>query len=140
MTTTAGIGFGATFTRSSTGASGGTMSSIGEIISITPPSIKRDTIDATHMGSTGGFREYISGLRDGGEASAEIQYDPNGTAASAMVTDVEADTVGYYEITFPDGTVAGFSAFATGFEATTPMDDKMVATFTFKITGKPTWV
>ncbi|MFW2541532.1 phage tail tube protein [Primorskyibacter sp. 2E107] len=123
------IGFGSDFLRG--------VTSVGEVLSITPPSLTRDVVDATHMKSTEGWREYISALRDGGEVSVEIQSKPSSTAFQALVADLADDDPVSYSIGFPDGSSWTFSAFLTGLESTDPLDDRITSTATFKITGKP---
>ena len=64
MSTSAISGVGTTLYRSTT--SGGTFAAVAEIPSISGPNMTRDTIDVTDLDSTGGYREFIAGFRDGG--------------------------------------------------------------------------
>ncbi len=137
MSTAAAIGHGSKFNRSSDGTSGGTMTALAGITSINGLSLSRDVVDATDMDSTDRYREFISGLRDGGEVTIGLEFDPDGGDYENAITDFEADTVGYYEIVFPDTSEWGFSAFLTGVSVDDPLDDKMTAEFTYKVTGKP---
>lgn len=134
------IGYGADFQRSDDGTSGGTFATVGQIIDLTPPSISRDAVETTHMASTERWREFIGGLKDAGEASIEINFDPGDATAASFLTDINTNTAGYYKIVFPDTTSWGFAAIATGFEPGAPIDDRMTATFTVKLTGKPGFV
>lgn len=140
MTNDASIGHGADFLRSDTGASGGNFGTVGEVLDITPPAISRDAVESTHMGSPEGWREFIGGLKDGGEAQIEINFAPGSATATAFLNDINADAPGYYKIVFPDATEWGFSALATGLEPGIPIDDRMTATFTVKISGKPGFI
>ena len=47
---------------------------ISEVTSISAPNLTADTIDVTTHGSTGRYREFIQGLRDGGEITIEGFY------------------------------------------------------------------
>lgn len=117
-----------------------TFTAIAEITSITPPSVTRDIIDATHTGSPDQWREHIPGLKDGGEVSCEMNFVPNSNSSNILIavqTDVFARD---FRIVFPDGTIWNFNAFCTGFEPDAPFDDKMTATATFKVSGKPDFV
>jgi predicted secreted protein len=125
------IGLGSAFKRGAT--------SVGEVLSIGAPSLSRDVVDATHMQSTEGWREFIAGLKDGGEATVEIQSKPSTPAYQAMVADFGNDSPESYSIEFPDGSSWAFSAFITGLETSDPLDDKITTSATFKITGKPTF-
>lgn len=125
------IGYGSDFKRG--------VTSVGEVLSIGSPSMSRDVVDATHMKSTEGWREFIAGLKDGGEVSAEIQSKPSSTGYQALVADFDNDTAESYSIEFPDGSSWSFNAFITGMETSDPLDDKITTSATFKITGKPTF-
>ncbi|HCO90502.1 MAG TPA: outer capsid protein Hoc [Alphaproteobacteria bacterium] len=133
----ADIGHGAVFKRGD-GEDPEVFTSIGEVLNITPPSITKDVIDATHTGSPDRYREFIVGLRDGGEASVEIQFKPDSPAVANMIADCESDQPVNYQIDFDGGTtVWDFAGLATAFEPSIPVDDKMTATFTVKVTGRP---
>jgi predicted secreted protein len=140
MPVNASIGHGSSFQRSSDGTSTGTFTAIGEVMSISPPNLSRETVDATHMASTDGWREFIAGLKDGGEVSIQCNFDPNGTDVSNWLADINDEDPGYYKVIFPDTTSWGFAALMTGLEIEDPLDDKMVATATYKVSGKPAFV
>jgi predicted secreted protein len=117
-----------------------TWTAIAEITSITPPSVTRDIIDATHTGSADQWREHIPGLKDGGEVSCEMNFVPNSDSANILIA-IQVDSFARdFKIAFPDATEWIFTAFCTGFEPDAPFDDKMTATATFKVSGKPDFV
>lgn len=117
-----------------------TYTAIAEITSITPPSVTRDVIDATHTGSPDQWREHIPGLKDGGEVSIEMNFVPNSDSSNILVA-IQLDSFARdFKIVFPDGSTWVFQAFCTGFEPDAPFDDKMTATATFKVSGKPDFV
>lgn len=135
--TAADTGFG---TKFSYDTGGGTYVDLGEVTAVSPPSLTRETVDASHMGSTSGFREHISGMRDGGEASVTMNYVPSGTSYDALKANLLADAAVNYKITFPDGTNSViFAGLITELGAEVPMADKMSCTAKFKVTGVPTW-
>lgn len=125
------IGFGSDFKRGA--------ATVGEVLSIGAPSLSRDVVDATHMKSPDGWREFIAALKDGGEATVEIQSKPSSAGYQAMVADFDNDDPESYSIEFPDGSTWSFTALITGMETSDPLDDKIVTSATFKITGKPTF-
>ncbi|WP_299938578.1 phage tail tube protein [uncultured Pelagimonas sp.] len=133
------IGFDTKFERGN-GADPEVFAELGEVINLSAPGISRETKDATHFQSPEKWREFIKGLLDAGEFSVEIHFDPDGPTAAQMMADIIEDGPITYRITFPDNTEWEFSALATGFEPGVPMDDKMTATFTGKLTGKPAFV
>lgn len=139
MATAAKIGHGASF---AIGDGGGTeiFTDVAEVYSITPPNFSRDTVDATHMASTEKWREFIAGLRDPGEVKIELNFEPGGAAQDALIAKFTSNTASNYKITFPNAEAWTFSALCTAFETEVPNDDKMTATATFKLTGKPAFV
>lgn len=132
MTTVAGIGYGTLFKiRTSTGPD--VYTTIGEQANVTPFSIAVDSIDASHEESPGAWREFIPGLKDGGEVSLEIHYVPGGSAEATLLAALRTEKV--CRVVFPSGATADFSAFITEMSAETPLDDKMVMSVTLKVTG-----
>lgn len=141
MTTNAKIGHGSLFEIEDTTQSPVAFVKVAEVLNITPPALARDAIDATHTESTEGWREFIPGLKDGGEVSVEMNFIP-GHASLDLILALFSRDAGNFRITFPDSpaTVWTFSAFITGFEPEAPLEDKMTATATFKLTGKPAFI
>lgn len=128
-------GFGTTLSRGD-GEASEVFTAIANVTSITPPALSRETIDVTAHDSADGYREYLGGLKDSGEVSADVNYDPS--EHDTFVDDLDDTEPRNYKVTFPDGTVWAFSAILTGFEASAPMDDKLGASLTWKVNGKPT--
>jgi predicted secreted protein len=128
--------FGTIFQRGD-GAATEVFTSIANVTNITPPGIERETYDVTAHDSPDAWREFIGGLKDGGEVEIELNYDPR--EHDSLVSDFEDDDPRNYKIVFPNniGTWA-FKAVMSGFESEAPHDDKLSATVTFKVSGKPT--
>lgn len=118
------------------GAGSETFTAIANVTNIVPPNITRDTIDVTAHDSTEGWKEFIATLKDGGEVSIDVNYDPS--EHDTFITDFGDSSATNYQITFPDTTVWSFAAWLTGFAAGAPYDGKLTARLTFKVTGKPT--
>jgi len=136
MTTEARIGHGAKF-RVATPEAPTIYLDLAEVTNIGPPPMTRDVIDATHMDSPDGWREFIAGLKDGGEASITLNFVPGGATDARlreMQTELEPSPI---KIAFPSGSEWGFTAFCTGYTPQMPVDDKMTADCTFKVTGAP---
>lgn len=121
------------------------FTTVAEVLSITGPSLSTASIDATSMDSTGKFMEFIPGLRDAGELSFDIQYIFN-NATHGILTGILQDfnnnetKTRNWKILFPDTGVTtwNLAGFVTEFTLNDPVEDKVTATMTIKLTGKPT--
>lgn len=129
--------FGTQLERSDMAETDPTFSAIANVGSITPPGTSRETLDVTAHDSPDGWREYLGGLKDGGEFSAELNYDP--TEHDTLLEDYEDDVPRDYRFVFPDAdqTTWEVKGILTGFEPEAPHDDKLAATATFQVSGKP---
>lgn len=109
---------------------------IAEINSITGPNKTRDTIDVTSLDSTGGYREFIGGFRDGGTVTLPMNFTRD--TYDLMNDDFESDTLQNYEIYLPDAenTSFEFIALVTELGLAIPTDDKITADVTLKVSGK----
>lgn len=139
MSTDAKIGHGTLFQIQNIGDSPDNWDSIAEVVSVTPPSLTRDAIDATHSESPEKWREFIPGLRDGGEVTLEVNFIPGGLGTAAILATFNSDDRINARIQFPDSPVTTwqFTAFITAFNPEAPFDDKMSASVTFKLSGIP---
>lgn len=144
MTTNALIGMGVLFARGD-GASPEVYTNIAEVIDVSPPSMTKDQVEATHTGSTDSFREFIPGLKDGGEASITVNFLPSdatqGNASGGLLNDfINLTAAGNFRISFPGSPTVTwtFAATVIGYEVATPLDDRMTAVITFKVAGAPT--
>lgn len=134
MTTQADIGYGGLLAVETTVGSG-TYTALGEVTSITPPNESVDVIDATHMGSPNRTREFIQGLIDPGDASADLNWVPGAATEDFILAWRTAGETRSVRITAPNNTTYTFPGFVTGFSPTMPMDGKMTATLTLKVAG-----
>jgi len=127
MTTNAFSGVGTLFKRG--------VQSVAEINSISGPNMSRGTIDVTSLDSTGGYREFIGGFRDGGEVSLDCNWSLE--EWSEWLEDFESDDLGSYSITLAntEETEIAFSGICTALGMAVPMDDKVTNTVTLKISG-----
>ena len=134
MASNAVAGVGTVFNRWDSDA--GKWDAIAEINSITGPIMSRDTIDVTSLDSTGGYREFITGFRDGGTVVLSMNFTR--TTYELMKTDFESNVAQNYQIDLPDGenTSLDFEGLVTELPLTIPTDDKITADVTIKITGQ----
>lgn len=133
MTTQARIGYGTLF-KIGNGASPEVFTAVAEVTGIKPPNFSRDAIDASHEESPNAVREFIPGLSDAGEISFDINFVPGSSTTTILMAERLAAR-GNKQIVFPNGEVLSFYGFMTGFEPDTPIDDKMSASCTYKVSG-----
>jgi predicted secreted protein len=141
MTTEADIGFGTAFKTGNGADPNEIFTAMAEVTNITPPGMSRDTVDVTHEQSPEAWREFIAGLKDAGEVSIDMNFVPGGTDAAALMAELSLTGKAAKKnrkIVFPDGSEFAFKAILTGYEPDAPIDDKMSASVTFKVSGKPT--
>lgn len=134
MATDARIGHGTLFSVGD-GGSPETFTNVAEVTNITPPSITKDIVDASHMEMGHRYREFIVGKLDGGEAKLEINFIPGGPGQDVLADLQAADDPSNMRITWANGEAWAFTAYCTGFEPSVPVDDKMTAIASFKVTG-----
>lgn len=142
MTTNALIGHGSLFKLLDSDLSPPAYVGIAEVSNITPFAIARDAVDVTHTESVEGIREFIPGLIDYGDASIELNFVPGSETDRKIRALFRTRALSAAQIEFPTSpvTVLQFNCLATGYAPTAPTEDKMTATATFKISGRPTWV
>ena len=129
-------GVGTVFLRWDTDSatSSGEWTEWAEINSISGPSMSRDSIDVTSLDSTGGYREFIAGFRDGGTVTLNMNFTRD-TYDDAK-EDFQDDEAQYYEIVLPDGTSFEFSGLVTELPLEITADDKVTANVTIKVAGE----
>lgn len=130
-------GYGCQLQRSDMAESSPAFTSIAAVANVGGPELSRETYDATHHNSPDGWREFVGGLKDGGEVSLEVRYDPR--EHDVLVADLEDDEARDYRLIWPSITGAqwDFAGIMTGFSPEGPHDDLLTAEITIKVTGKP---
>lgn len=137
MSSNAISGVGTVFKRSDMEAIP-TFNAIAEINSIQGPDKSRKTIRVTSLDSTGGYEEFIASFRDPGQVVLEMNFTRDGY--EAMNDDFELDTRVDYQIVLPDTghTTLDFEGLVVNLGLGIPLDDKITAPVTIKISGQVT--
>jgi len=103
-----------------------------ELLDLTSSGETAEAVDSTHQASTDQYREFIEGLKDGGEHTWTLHC--GGTIPAVGTSDSLV-------ITLPTGagtcTVTALLTKVKGLNA--PLGDKIVEEITFKTSGKPVW-
>lgn len=118
------------------------MDKVGEVVDLSPPNKSKDAVDATNHDSEDAYREFIAGLKDGGEI--QITFNRVGDDVGQTACDAALEYMGkvWVFIDLPFATVKRWAirVIVTGVEDEVPLDDKMQGSFTGKVSGKPSLV
>lgn len=132
--------FGTQLKRDTTG--GGSYTVIANVSDLSGPSRSREAIEVTAHDSPDQYREFVKGLKDGGEVTATINYDPASAQIAALDADFEEDDLRNYQVVILPDTANEytwqFAALITDLGDSFPVDDRMEREVTFKISGMPT--
>jgi predicted secreted protein len=109
---------------------------IAEVNSISGPTMTRDQIDVTSLDSTGGYREFIGGFRDGGTVTLNMNFTAD--SYGVMMEAYQDENLHPFVITFPDseGSTVSFSGIVTECPLAIPTDDKVTSDVNVKVTGE----
>ena len=137
------IGYGTILRVGATMAATTATLTIGRMRNVNPPPYSRDAVDATAMDSPGHTREFIPGLIDRGDVTAEIVWVP-GDATDDIIRELMTEReTRPWEISFPQiatpAPTCTFRAFLTGYEPGAENETEMTASITLKVTGVPAW-
>jgi len=103
-----------------------------EIIDVTPPNQTREAIETTHTQTPEGWATFEpSDVADAGELQVEMAFHPD----SPVPVKQPKESI---TITFPSGTTWAFLGFLTEHAPAAPIDDRMTASVTIKVSGKIT--
>lgn len=103
-----------------------------ELLDLTTSGETAEQVDVTHQASTNEWREFLSGLKDGGEVTWTLHC---GGTIPAL------GTQSALTVTLPSGagtlTATANLSKVKGLNA--PLGDKIVEEVTFKVTTEPSW-
>lgn len=135
------LAFGATVELSANGSTG--WASIPELTSVAVPATEQDYVDVTSLDSTGGYREYIPGLKDAGSLSLNANYTHDGYQMLAAYQ--TSGDIAYFRVTLvaaPDqstGDVFTFAGYITVAVDAGDVAGKVGMTINLRISGAVTW-
>ena len=114
---------------------------VAKLTSISGLELSADTIDVTALDSTGGYREFIAGMKDAGEVSISGFFNPADTNGQKALYDAFiAGTVLDLTILFPSslGAQWDFDGVVVGFSTGAELEDAVTFEATIKVSGAPT--
>lgn len=122
----------------------GTSGFSAQVLDVSGPGLARESIETSHMGTSGpgagqvGSKTFMpADLVDPGELSFEIHFNPD----TVPPIHEAAETI---TVTFPipagltNGATWVATGFVTSYEPSSPLEDKMVASITVKLSGQIT--
>ena len=138
--TSATAGVGSEF-QVGDGASPEVFTKVAEVLSIGGPEISAEEIDVTSLDSTGGYKEYITGLKDGGSVALEVNWVKSNSQQIAMRDKLDSGVETNFRIVFSDSpsTQADFAGKVTGFNMAAEPGSQLKANLTVRISGQVTW-
>lgn len=118
--------------------SGSAWVSLGEVNNISGPGFSRETIDTTSLATTGGYRTFITGFRNPGTISFDLNFLRDDF--DLLKTHFDSDDLQDYEIVLPDAdqTSLEFQGLLTEMPLTIPPGDKVTISVTIQISGEVT--
>ena len=99
-----------------------------------------ETIDVTTLDSSGGYREFVGGLKDGGELPVDGYLNAGDAGQTAIQAAFDAGVAVPCSIVFPAtiGYTWTFNGLVTGFKTGAALEDAVSFSATIKVSGKPT--
>ena len=152
----ADIGFGTYIQRVTTSTAGDVFTSVAALHDLSGPSITRDDVEVTTYDSADRYREYIPGLREGGEITGLVNWlstnatlqdlyhstEAQSTAGPASSTNAvqgsfESSGLETYRILGPNLDFWRFDGYVKGITQAQPIGDRRTLEITWKISGRP---
>jgi predicted secreted protein len=114
---------------------------VAEVLSISGPEVTAEEIDVTSLDSANGYKEYITGLKDGGSVSLEANWIKSNTQQTSLRDLVDSGTTRWFRIVFADSpnTVAVFQGVVTTYSMAAEPTAQLKANFSVRISGQITW-
>ena len=113
---------------------------VAKLLNIDPPEMSREDIDATNHDSPDEFREFIPGLKNGGEVPLEGHLIPGNETQKSLLAALDVNEPEQWVIEFPTNPkmTVTFMGYVKAFKAgAAPVDGLLTFTSTIKVTGKP---
>lgn len=89
---------------------------VGKLTKIGNPEMSKGEIDVTTLGSTGGYKEFISDFRDGGNLTFEGFAIAGEAGQDAMKANFDGEANATFTIVTPDGSTTTFSGYVSKYK------------------------
>ena len=134
-------GYGTLLKRGDAG-SPETFSTVGEVRSMSGPSMETDEIDVTTHSSAaaGAFKEFIMGLIDAGSIEFDTNYVPSDPTHIGLRNDFLNRTKRNWQIVLPGAIqTISFAGYVKSMPFEFPVDDAIMQKISIRCTGAPTF-
>ncbi|MDB1924060.1 phage tail tube protein [Clostridium tertium] len=114
---------------------------IANLTEISGLEVSADTVDVTTLDSEDGYREFVGGLKDGGEVGISGFFNPEtGKGQVEFLEALDTGAVKNFIIEFPTsiGKKWIFKGIVTAFTTGVSLEDPLSFEGSIKVTGKPT--
>lgn len=118
------------------------LNSVGDF---TGPEVSVETIDVTTHDSPDAFNEFIAGMADGGSVDFDLVFEYDSAAHETLYNSVAARGIHNFRVQLPgftstsDGGYWQFAGLFTKIGAAMPVKDKLSASVSIKVSGKPVY-
>lgn len=111
---------------------------VAQVRDITGPGLSTNIITANDHDS-GGIATKLAGIRDGGQVTFDVAYDPADPSHEALIDAWRDRGVHSFKIIFTDdaATEWDFQAIVQQFSPSAPVEDALTASVTLEVTGEP---
>jgi predicted secreted protein len=113
-----------------------TYTEIAEVKSIGGPNEDSEELDATHLRSTGGYREFLQSFKDAGELPCNCNFIPANATHQTVRTLYQSGAVRGWKITYPDGSYDEFVGYVKAVGRTAAVGSILEGSFTIRISGQ----
>lgn len=133
--TSAKIGYGTVFQTDYTSTSPTVWVTLAETRELALPPVSRDAIDSSHECAPDEWRTFITGLKNGGEISIEMNFIK--AQYNTLLGELSTTVTYPRRIVYLDGSIFTFNARLLSLEAPISADGLLSSVAKFKIDGTP---
>lgn len=140
MANTSKLAYG-TLLKIGDGASPEVFTAIANIASLSGPNITVNQIEVPVHNSGTGYIDKIAGLKDAGEISMDLNYDPNSTTHTNLFSKMNSGSVDNYKVEIAASSPAKtftFAGIVTEMSHEFPVDGVATCSVTISISGAVT--
>jgi len=140
------VGLGVTINMGD-GGSPEVFAALANVANIDGPGESVETVETTHLASTGGYREFRPHLKDAGEVTLTMHFDPTHAtqdSTTGLKAKYDANTLTNFEIDLSTVFTGGenkvsFAAYVTNLGLAIAVDNIIERPVTLRVNGQPVW-